>query len=244
MVTGASRGIGRAIALTLATDGFNIFVNYRSSKEKAEEVASEIKALGREAYLIQADVTKQSDVVGMFAELKKVTEELNVLVNSAGFDYGYTIEEYTMEQMRYVIDSVLLSKIAVTKSALPFLKNAPYPSIINIASRMGGPKTIAGVAPYAAGEAGVIKFTQCCALEFKDYRIRVNCIAPGLTDTDLNRIQMKLDQNFLDAAAKSNPSGRIGRPQDIANVVSFLVSEKASYINGETIGVNGGSVLV
>ena len=108
---------------------------------------------------------------------------------------------------------------------------------------MGKEKTIRGIGAYGPAEAGVIKFTQCCALEFSEYKIRVNCVAPGLTDTEMSR-SITTDQKVWDALAKTNPSGRVGQPQDIANVVSFLVSEKANYINGETIGVNGGSNLV
>ncbi len=108
---------------------------------------------------------------------------------------------------------------------------------------MGKEKTIPTIGAYGPAEAGVIKFTQCCALEFRDYKIRVNCVAPGLTDTDMTRGLFK-DEKTWKMFANTNPSGRVGQPQDVANVVAFVVSEKASYINGEMIGVNGGSNLV
>lgn len=241
LVTGSSRGIGKAIALTLAQDGFDVIVHYKQNQEKAEHVANEIKNLGRNAYLVGGDITKDEEVERIFKEISSFTDSLDALVNSAGFDYGYMIEEYTMEQVRYIIDLVLTAKISITKQALPFLKKADHPTIINIASRMGGPTTIKTVGAYAPAEAGVIKFTMCCALEFAPH-IRVNCVAPGLTKTDLTKAIFTSEQDWIDAA-KRNPSGRVGEPQDVANVVSFLASDKSSYITGETILVTGGSNL-
>jgi len=241
LVTGSSRGIGKAIALTLAHDGFDIIVHYNKNKDKADEVANEIKAIGKQAYVIGGDITKDDEVERIFKEISSFNNSLDVLVNSAGFDYGYMIEDYTMEQVRYIIDLVLTAKISMTKQALPLLRKAEHPSIINIASRMGGPTTIKTVGAYAPAEAGVIKFTMCCALEFAP-KIRVNCVAPGLTKTDLTKAIFSSEQDWVDAA-KRNPSGRVGEPVDVANVVSFLASEKASYITGETILVTGGSNL-
>lgn len=242
LVTGSSRSIGKAIALTLAKDGYDIIVHYQKSIDRAHEVMNEAEKFGIKAYLVQGDLTKDTDVEKIFTEISSYTDTLDVLVNNAGFDYGYMIEEYTMEQMRYIIDIVLTSKIAMTKAALPYLKKSSYPSIVNIASRMGKEKTIETVGAYGPAEAGVIKFTQCCALEFRKDNIRVNCVAPGLTDTDLTRSIMP-DEKDWETLAKNNPRKRVGKPQDIANLVSFLVSDKADYINGETIGVNGGSNL-
>jgi 3-oxoacyl-[acyl-carrier protein] reductase len=250
LVTGASRGIGRATALQLAKDGYDIVVHYRESQQKVEELQSEIKKIGREAWTIQADLTKDLEVKEMFGKLGGMVERLDLLVNNAGFDYGKLFEDYTLEEMRYILDLVLWAKMTVTKFALPLLKKSAQAAIINVASRMGREKTIKTVSAYAPAEAGVIKFTQCCALEFADYKIRVNCVAPGLTDTDLTRDTFLQQVGSAEAAeqvwrtmAKSNPSGRVGTPQDVANVISFLASEKASYINGEMIGVNGGSNL-
>lgn len=242
LVTGSSRGIGKATAIALAKDGFDIVVHYINNKQKAEEVVKEIKKLGRRAYLVQGDVSTEKDVKRVFSEISKFTDVLDVLVNNAGFDYGYMIEDYTLDQMKKVIDITMFGKIAMTKYALPFLKKSKYPSIVNIASRMGGPTTIPTVGAYAPAEAGVIKFTQCCALEFAKYKIRVNCVAPGLTDTDMTR-GIYPEESFWKAKAESNPRGRVGRPQDHANVILFLVSEKADYITGDTILITGGSNL-
>jgi 3-oxoacyl-[acyl-carrier protein] reductase len=242
LVTGSSRGIGKAIALQLANDGFDIFVHCRVTVEKANEVVAQIEKVGRRAYLLQGDVTKEEDVKNIFSNISQVTDGLDILVNNAGFDHGYMIEDYTLDQMRYVMDTILLSRMATTKYALPLLKRSNRPQIINIASRMGKEKTIETVGAYAPAMAGIIKFTQCCALEFRKYKIRANCVVPGFTDTELNRGIYK-DRIFWDEMARNNPSGRIGLPQDVANVVSFLASEKANYINAATIDVNGGSNL-
>jgi 3-oxoacyl-[acyl-carrier protein] reductase len=241
LVTGSSRGIGRAIAIQLANDGYDVFVQYRSEIEKAQEVLTAIEEAGQRGFLLQADVTIDTDLEKMFSALAETTSSLNVLVNNVGFDYGYLFEDYSTEQIRYLIDVNLTQKMMVTKYALPFLKESSPASIVNLSSRMGKEKTIKTISAYGPPEAGVIKFTQCCALEFAPYRIRVNCVAPGLTKTDLP-MGILTDEDW-DAAAENNPSGRVGEPQDIANLVSFLVSDRASYINGETIGINGGSNL-
>jgi len=252
LVTGASRGIGRAIALTLAQDGYSIKVHYNRNKEKAEEVVQEIKKKGVDAYSVQADLTKPNEIEEMFEKIAKHTDTIDLLVNNAAMDHMKMIEDYPNEEIKEVIDTNLTGTIIVTKLALPFLKKSKNASIISIASRMGGPKTIATIGAYGPSKAGVIKFTQCCALEFAKYKIRANCVAPGLTNTDMIHEAFLLEtdgdeskvKDIMEDMAKKNPSGRVGEPQDIANVVSFLASNKASYINGETIGVNGGSILV
>ncbi|MFQ5492924.1 MAG: SDR family NAD(P)-dependent oxidoreductase [Candidatus Dojkabacteria bacterium] len=241
LVTGSSKGIGRAIALELAKEGFDLFIHFNKSKSDAYQVSREVRTLGRNSIVIQADVSDDKAVADMFKKIEEYTDKLDLVVNNAGFDYGKLIEEYTLKEMRYVIDVVLFSKLSVTKYALPLLKNSPDPRIVNIASRMGKEKTIPTIGAYGPAAAGVIKFTQASALEFSEYGINVNCVAPGLTDTGLTRSILS-DEDF-DQAAEANPSGRVGHPDDIAGVVSFLASTKASYINGETIGVNGGSNL-
>jgi 3-oxoacyl-[acyl-carrier protein] reductase len=242
LVTGSSRGIGKAIALTLAKDGYDIIVNYKSNQGKAKETGKEIEKLGRKAHLIQTDVSKDKEVEEMFKKVSKITNQLDAVVSNAGYDYAKLIEDYTMEEMRYIVDLILIAKFSVTKYALPLLKKSPRASIVNIASRMGKEKTIKTIGAYGPAEAGVIKFTQCCALEFGDYKIRVNCVAPGLTRTDLTNDLFKTKEQWK-VFEDANPSKRVGQPQDIANAVSFLISDRADYINGETIGVNGGSNL-
>ncbi len=242
LVTGSSRGIGRATALRLADDGFNIFVHFNTNKEKAEEVKKLIEEKDVKAYLIQANITKDRDRKRIVESIKSITETLDVLVNNVGYDFAYMIEDYKYEEIDYMLESNLTQKMMMSIYCLPLLKKSQQPTIVNIASRMGKEKTIETVGAYAPAEAGVIKFTQCCALEWSKYKIRVNCVAPGLTRTDLTEKIFKSEVEWRQFA-KKNPSGRVGMPDDIAKVVSFLVSEKSQYINGETIGVNGGSNL-
>lgn len=250
LVTGSSRGIGRATAIQLAQDGFDVIIHYNKSSDEASKVVEEIKKLGKESFSVKADLTKDDETIKMFEEISSKVESLNLLVNNAGFDWGYMFEDYSFEQMRHVMDIILWSKFTVTKLALPLLKNSNNASIVNISSRMGKEKTIKGISIYGPAEAGVIKFTQCCALEFADYKIRVNCVAPGLTRTKLNEEIFIRDEGSEEKAeelwnlmGKNNPSGRVGEPQDIANLISFLASSKSTYINGETIGINDGSNL-
>lgn len=241
LVTGASRGIGAAVALQLAQDGFDVFITYQKNLIKANQIASQIRSLGRQVWTVKADITRQADRQKIFQLVSIHTSRLDLLVNNAGFDFPLLIEDYPLSKVESVIDIILTSKISLTQLSLKFLKKSHSPSIINITSRLGQAKTIATVGAYAPAQAGVIKFTQCCALEFAKYRIRCNAIAAGLTDTDMNRAI--LSKKDWQDAAKNNPTGRYGQPQDIANVASFLASSKASYINGETILVDGGDSI-
>ncbi len=241
LITGSSRGIGKAIALQLAHDGFDIVLHYKSNKESAEQVKQEIESLGRTVYLLSADVRDKDALVKMFDELSNKIDSLDVLVNNVGFDYDKTIENYELDEIQSVIDIVLTSKIVTTKLALPLLKKSEAPKIINIASRMGIGSLVPNIAPYAAAEAGVIRFSGACVKELsKKYNLRVNTIAPGLTDTDYTR-NIFTDQKDWNAFAGDNPMGRVGDTKDIAKLVSFLVSKNAEYINGAVVQVTGGS---
>lgn len=241
LVTGSSRGIGKAIAIKLASKGYDVIIHYNKDIESANSVVSEVEKLGQTAWVFGADVSKDEEIENLFDNISKEVGRLDLLVNNVGFDYAKMIEEYTLEEMRYVIDVVLFSKISATKFALSLLKKSSTPVIINIASRMGKEKTIPTIGAYGPAEAGVIKWTQCCALEFAKYGIRVNCVAPGLTITDMTKEILTKDD--FKSAANANPRSRVGEPKDVANAVAFLASEDSDYINGETLGVNGGSNL-
>ena len=243
LVTGGSRGIGKAISVQLAEDGYSVFVNYQKNETAAREVVDQITKMGKKAYSFKGDVSSEQDMQRMFGEIGNITNTLDLLVNNAGVDIGKHIEDYSIDEMKQVVNIDLIGVFICTKVFLPLLKKSPQPQIINISSRMGQEKTIETIGAYGPAKAGVIKFTKCCAIEFAKYKIRANAVLPGFTDTDLNR-KLCPDENFWKDMAKKNPSGRVGHPQDVANVVSFLASDKGSYINGETIGVNGGSNLV
>jgi 3-oxoacyl-[acyl-carrier protein] reductase len=241
LVTGASRGIGKAIAITLAKAGYNIVLHFNKNQDAAMATAKEIEEAGKIPYIIQADITKDIEVESMFLSIGKFTDRIDVLVNNAGAYIPKMIAEMSMLEVRYMADIILLSKISVTKQSLPFLKKSKAGCIVNIASVYGMEETAKQAGAYSAAEAGVVKFTKCCALEFSEFKIRANCIAPGIVDTDMTRESDT--KEVIEGYAKANPSGRIGQPQDIANLVKYLVSEEAGYVNGETIGVNGGSNL-
>jgi 3-oxoacyl-[acyl-carrier protein] reductase len=242
-VTGSSRGIGRAIAFQLAKDGFDVIIHYKSNELKAIEVANSIKKEGRESWVIRGDLDSLDDIKTLREEIYKITDKIDLLVNNAAISQYLNLEETGDEEIRDVININLTSRIILTKYLLPLLKKSNSAQIINIASRLGKEKTIQGASIYSAAEAGVIKFTQCCALEFAPYKIRVNTVSPGFTNTDMNKDIIE-EVGGADVIGKNIPVGRIAEPEDIANVVSFIASEKSSYINGENIGVNGGSVLV
>lgn len=243
LVTGASKGIGQAIATSLSKQGYNIFINYLSDLKGAKETQAQVAKNGRRGFIIQGDVSKTTQMKKMFQKINQITNELDLVVNNAGTDNDISIEDYPIYKMKKVINVNLIGPMIVTKMALPYLKKAKNSQIINIASRMGNGKLIEGVGPYAPSKAGLIRFTKCCALEFRKYKIRANAVCPGFTDTKINR-GLYPEESFWEEKAAQNPSGRYGRPEDIGNVVSFLASDKASYINGEEIGVNGGSNLV
>jgi 3-oxoacyl-[acyl-carrier protein] reductase len=243
LITGSSRNIGKSIAFSLAKDGYDIILNCRKITAEANQTKKQIQKTDRKVWLITGDVGKESEMKIMFKRIAKLITKIDVLVNNAGFDYGYSIENYSIKQVQQVLQTNLLGTIIVTKYALPLLKKSQNPVIINISSRCGGPTTIDGIGAYGPAKAGVIKFTQCCAREFAPYKIRVNCVAPGFTDTQLNRAILP-DQTFWQQQAQRNPRQRVGQPQDTAHVVAFLASNKADYVNGQTIYVTGGSEFV
>jgi len=249
-VSGASSGIGSAIALGLAGDGFDVFVHYNKGKERALKIVEQIQELGQSAYPINADLTSEFEVKKLPDEVGKYSDKIDLLVNNAGFDYGYLFEEYTIEQMRYVLNSVLFSTVMVTKVLLNLLKASNSGQIINIASRMGKERSTPTTSIYGPAKAGVIKFTEVLAIELSKYKIRVNCVSPGLVRTPMTEdlyIKRAGSKDLADNVWKDldikNPSGRVGKPLDVANAVSFLASDNAAYINGETLNVNGGSNL-
>jgi 3-oxoacyl-[acyl-carrier protein] reductase len=241
LITGSSRGIGRAIALQLAKDGYDIIIHYKTNKQKADEVLYEVENLWRKWFLIQSDIVDYINLEKIFEDLYGFTDHIDVLVNNVGFDYDKSLEDYPIEEIQSVIDMVLTSKLVLTKLALPFLKKNNWAHVINIASRLWKSSVIPWVLPYASAEAWVIRFSEFCVAEMsKKYGIRFNTVAPWLTDTDYSRLYIT-NQVDWDSIASRNPSGRVWKPEDIANIISFLCSEKWSYINGECIQVTGWS---
>ena len=239
LVTGASRGIGRAVALRLAADGFAVAVNYASSATKADEVVAEIEAAGGTALAIQADVSDGEAVAAMFAAIAEQLGPVSVLVNNAGITDDGLILRMGEEQFERVIDVNLKSAFLCTKAALRSMMRARHGRIINISS-VSGVSGNPGQANYAASKAGVIGFTKSVAKEIGSRGITVNAVAPGFIETDMTDA---LGDDVTDRAAEQISVGRLGRPEEVASLVGYLASDDASYITGQTIVVDGGLAL-
>lgn len=242
LVTGATSGIGEQIAKQLAMKGVRVCLNYSQSDSRAQKVAKEITDLGGQVSLYKADVSKESDVIAMFAAIEKDFGKLDYLVNNAGIDRPQPFESYKLSDWDAVLSTNLTGKFLCIKHAVPLLGKSDNPRVVNIASRMAEKPYVPEISAYACSEAAVVMLTQVAAKELASYRIRVNTVSPGLTRTPLTESIMP-DVATWDEIAGRNPSKRVGKPSDVANAVLFLLSDEAEYINGSNIGVNGGSTL-
>ena len=239
LVTGASRGIGRAIALALAAKGFAVALNYAGSHDAAEAVKKEIEEAGGKAFTIQGDVSKSEDVDRIFKAVKDEFGGLDVLVNNAGINRDALLIRMKESNWDDVIATDLKSDFLTTKAAAAMMMRKRKGSIINISSVVGIMGNI-GQANYAAAKAGVIGLTKACAKEMAARNIRVNAVAPGFIETAMtDGIPEKIREGMI----ASIPMGRMGQPEDIARAVCFLASDDASYITGQVLVVDGGLVM-
>lgn len=239
LVTGASRGIGRAIALALAFKGFAVALNYAGSHDAAEAVKKEIEAAGGKAFTVQGDVSKSEDVDRIFKTVKDEFGGLDVLVNNAGINRDALLIRMKESNWDDVIATDLKSDFLTTKAAAAMMMRKRKGSIINISSVVGIMGNI-GQANYAAAKAGVIGLTKACAKEMAARNIRVNAVAPGFIETAMtDGIPEKIREGMI----ASIPMGRMGQPEDIARAVCFLASDDASYITGQVLVVDGGLVM-
>lgn len=239
IITGAARGIGAQIAKTLAADGFNVVINDMCPAEKAEETINECKAFGVEALFIQADVSKLSDCEEM---VKKVTETfggVDVLVNNAGITRDALMLRMTEEQFDLVINVNLKSAFNMCKLISPILLKRKGGRIINISS-VAGVYGNAGQVNYSASKAGMIGITKSLSKELGSRGITVNAVAPGFIDTEMTR---SLPDAVKQGALNQISLRRFGQIEDIGNVVAFLASDKAAYITGQVLVVDGGLAL-
>ena len=191
--------------------------------------------------LIKCDLSKANEVDNMFNEIKERFSKLDGLVNCAAYDKVLSIEDLTIEEYRHELDVNVVARWQCIKNAIPLMKKSDRPRVINIASRLGT-KPMEDSIAYCTCEAATIMLTKCCALELSKYNIKVNTVSPSLTLTPLG-IQSYSEEE-IKATAERNPSKRIGTVEDTANVVLFLLSDKADYINGENVNVNDGILLV
>ncbi|MGV3489400.1 MAG: 3-oxoacyl-[acyl-carrier-protein] reductase [Tuberibacillus sp.] len=239
LVTGASRGIGRAVAIELAKQGFNVAVNYAGNAELANRVVEEIKALGREAIALQGDVSQADDVQEM---VKKVTEtfgSLDVLVNNAGITRDNLLMRMKEEDWDAVINTNLKGVFNTTKAVSRTMMKQKRGKIINLASVVGivgNP----GQANYVAAKAGVIGLTKSSAKELAARNINVNAVAPGFITTDMTE---NLPEEAKNQMLSQIPLARFGSPEDVAKVVSFLASSASDYMTGQVLCVDGGMVM-
>lgn len=239
LVTGASRGIGKEIALTLAGYGADVIVNYNGSKEKAEEVVEEIRKLGRKAMAIQCSVADFDACGEMINKAMEEFGRIDILVNNAGITKDNLVMKMTSEDFKAVLDTNLAGSFNTIKHLYrPFLKQKSG-RIINMSS-VSGVLGNAGQANYSASKAGVIGLTKSMARELASRNITVNAVAPGFIETDMTNA---MTDSAKEATISQIPLKRIGQPKDIAETVAFLASEKASYITGQIISVDGGMAI-
>ncbi|OHY42515.1 3-oxoacyl-[acyl-carrier-protein] reductase [Cylindrospermopsis raciborskii CS-508] len=237
IVTGASRGIGRAIALQLAEKGAKIVVNYASSSTAAEKVVSEIIALGGEAIALQADVSQAGQVEDMVNKTLETFNRIDLLVNNAGITRDTLLLRMKLEDWQAVIDTNLTGVFLCTKAVSKIMLKQRSGRIINISSvagQIGNP----GQANYSAAKAGVIGFTKTVAKELASRGITVNAVAPGFIQTDMT------SEIKAEGILQYIPLGRFGKPEEIAGMVSFLATDPAAaYITGQVFNVDGGMVI-
>lgn len=239
LVTGASRGIGRGIALALAKQGADVAVNFRSNAEEAEKVVSEIKALGRDSFVVQADVSNAASVARMFGEIKSRWNKLDILVNNAGIVHFAPFEELTEEQWDAVLDTNLKGQFLCSQQAAKLMGQGGR--IINIASIASGGVGVgfSRISHYTASKGGVVALTENMALDLAAKGINVNAIAPGVIETDMTKALLA-DEKVKAGLLMRVPKGRVGKPEDIGAAAAFLASDEADYITGTVLYVDGG----
>lgn len=239
IVTGASRGIGRMIALEFAKHGANVAVNYAGSEDKAKEVVEEIKQYGVETFPIQADVSDEASVKKMVKEVIGTFGGLDILVNNAGINRDNLLMRMKEEEFDEVISINLKGVFLCTKAVARQMMKQRGGRIINVASIVGVAGN-PGQANYVAAKAGVIGLTKTTAKELASRNILVNAVAPGFITTDMTDA---LTDEQKEAMLEMIPLARFGEPEDVAKVVRFLASEDAAYLTGQTIHIDGGMVM-
>jgi 3-oxoacyl-[acyl-carrier protein] reductase len=239
LVTGASRGIGREIALELARQGANVAVNFSGSEAKANEVVDEIKALGREAFAVKCDVSNADAVAEMVKGTIDNFGKLDILVNNAGITRDNLLMRMKEEEWDDVININLKGVFLCTKAVTRQMMKQRVGRIINIASIVGVSGN-PGQANYVAAKAGVIGLTKTTAKELASRNITVNAIAPGFITTDMTD---KLPEEVKADMLKQIPLARLGEPKDIAKMTAFLASDDSAYMTGQTLHIDGGMVM-
>lgn len=239
LVTGASRGIGRAIALRLASEGAKVAINYAGNQQAAEAVKQEIESAGGTALLVKANVADPQAVDGMVASVVEAFGTIDILVNNAGITRDGLLMRMKDADFDAVIDTNLKGVFYCTKAVAKLMMKKRVGRIVNMSSVVGLIGN-AGQTNYAAAKAGVLGFSKSAAKELAARGITVNMVAPGFIDTDMTAV---LPDKVKEAMVQEIPLRHMGRPEDVANAVLFLVSDCASYITGQVVHVDGGMVM-
>lgn len=241
VVTGGSRGVGRAVVELLASLGANVVVNYVSNDEAAAKVVTAAQAMGSKAVAVKADVSQLVDAERLIVETLRRFGQIDILVCNAGVWKGQPVESISEELWDHTLDVNLKGTWSVCRAVVPVMKEQARGRIV-IVSSTAGQRGEANVSNYAASKGGQISFTKSLATELAPFGINVNCVAPGWVETELND-EVFADKERLDGILRTIPQGRIAKPEEIAGPIVFLCTKWASNITGEVLNVNGGSVL-
>ena len=239
LVTGASRGIGRAIAAELAEEGYAVCINYLEHRKEAEALAEDIRSRGSRAIVVQADVSDRAAVEAMVRAAEEALGPVNLLVNNAGIAGQIQFQDITDEQWNRYLGVNLGGARNTIQAVLPHMLHEKAGCIVNISSIWGLRGASCEVA-YACTKAAIVGLTRSLALELAPSHIRVNCVAPGVINTDMVQV---LGQETLRELAQETPLGRLGTPEDIAHAVAFLASDKASFLTGQFLAADGGFIV-
>lgn len=238
LVTGGAKGIGAAIVKRLCEDGFTVAVNYLKSEQSVKSLCSELTLAGYDVFPVRAEVSSSEDVKRMFSYIREKTGGVDVLINNAGVSLWGLFQDVTDEMWNEITDINLKGAFNCCREALPFMINKGYGRIVNISS-VWGQVGASCEAVYSASKAGVIGLTKALSKETALSGITVNCVSPGVIDTDM--MKRFSDEEKKDICGEI-PMGRMGEAREVAAAVSFFVSDGASYITGQILGVNGGTV--
>lgn len=239
LITGGSRGIGAASARAFARRGWGVAVNYRQSRGAAEALVDELKELGVPALAVQADVSRWEEVVRMVDNVLENFCQLDILLCNAGVAHWGLLSELEEADWRRVMGVNLDGVYHCCRAVIPHMVRRQQGSIVTLSS-MWGQVGASCEAAYSAAKGGVIALTRALAQELGPSNIRVNCVAPGVIRTDMNR---ELSEQELSALAEQTPLGRVGEPEEVAAAIAFLASEEASFLTGQVLSPNGGLVL-
>ena len=238
-ITGATRGIGRQIAITLAKEGFDIAINYRKENEDLIETKKLVEAQNAKCFTVQGDVSSFEDSERMVKDIIEEFNHIDILVNNAGITKDMLLMRMKKEDFESVIGVNLVGTFNITKNVIPYMMKNRSGRIINVSSVVGISGN-AGQTNYSASKAGIIGFTKSLAKEVASRNITVNAVAPGFIETQMTAV---LKEDIKEEIAKKIPLKRMGTPQDVANVVKFLASKDSSYITGQVINIDGGMLM-